>query len=221
MKLLLLILLFPLVSPAQLNIVADGNSYVVGYPSYTSFPTLIGTSLGLTVVNFGVSGQTTPQMITDEGSQVLPTYDATKTNILLVCEGGNDIYFNGSATNAVANMKTYCNAARAAGFKVILTTVIHRNESTPFGDDATTYNSKLDAFNAGVLADKSFYDYIIRPDTAAIFQTYSNGGYHIDEVHPNQAGQQKFADLFVVGINAMTPAITPNPIIFRGRKKIL
>lgn len=185
-------------------IVGDGNSYVQGN-GYTSFVTVISTtspfnSNSITFYNFGVGAQTTPNMIADQATQVLPVYVSGVQNILLVCEGGNDIYFNGSVANAVANMRTYCNTARAAGFKVILTTTIRRDQTTTFGDNPTQYNAKLAQFNDSLIADNSFYDALIRPDTDPLFLTYTSGGYDADKVHPNQTGQNRFAALFINAI---------------------
>ena len=186
------------------NIIADGNSYVQGN-GYTPFPSIIAAtspfnSNGAVFYNFGVGAQTTPQMITDQASQVLSLYDGAVNNILLVVEGGNDIYYNGSASGAITNLDTYCSAARSAGFYVIVSTCIRRDQTTSFGDNPSQYNTKLDSFNT-LLAASTFYDGIIRPDLDAVFATYTSGGYDADHVHPNNTGQQKFADLFITAIN--------------------
>lgn len=188
-------------------IVADGNSYVQGN-GYTPFATIISNTdpfdtNGSVFYNFGVGGQTTPNMISDQSTQVLPLYTPGVANILLVCEGGNDIYFNGNVSSAVSNMQTYCNAARAAGFKVILTTTIPRDQSTPFGDNSAAYNAKLVAFNDAIIADQSFYDALIRPDLELMFASYFGSGYDADKVHPNTTGQQKFAELYIAAINQL------------------
>jgi lysophospholipase L1-like esterase len=192
------------------SIIADGNSYVHGN-GYTPFATYIMQQLpfttnGATMQNFGVGGQTTPQMLADQSSQVLSQYVSGKANILLVFEGGNDIHFNGSVANAVQNMKTYCLNARAAGFKVITSTNIPRNQpqGTAYGDTNASYNVKLVEFNNGLIADSSFYDALIRPELETVFSTYTAGGYDADGIHPNATGQQKFAELYKAKILALT-----------------
>lgn len=189
-------------------IIADGNSYVQGN-GYTPFTTTIAAtapfnSNGATVLNFGVGSQTTPNMISDQAAQILSEYVPGVANILLVVEGGNDIYFNGSVANALANLETYCLAARAAGFKVIVSTTIPRDQSTAFGDNSATYNAKLVALNNGLLADNSWYDGIIRPDLEPIFADFSAGGYDADKVHPNTPGQARHAELFIDAINSLS-----------------
>ena len=188
----------------NVNIIADGNSYVNGFIS-PSFPEYIiaaepFASNGATMLNVGVSGQTTPQMIADQASQVLSQYNGSVNNILLVVEGGNDIYFNGSVSNAITNMGTYCNAAMAVGFKVIVSTTIPREQNTSFGDTESQFNVKLADFNTALVAS-NFYDGIIRPDLESIFSTYTSGGYNADHIHPNATGQQKLRDLFITAIN--------------------
>jgi lysophospholipase L1-like esterase len=214
--LLIISLLFSVAFGQTKKIVVDGNSYTVGYPSYTSFADIIATHYAVTVTNFGVSGQTTNEMLADEYSQVLPTFDATKLNILLVVEGGNDIYYWGDVDSAVARYIRYAAIAKAAGFKVIASTTIPRDQTTAFGDNPTQYNAKLSEFNTKLIANYNKFDRLIRPDTAAIFQSYTSGGYHSDYVHPNQTGQQKFADLFISAINSLAA-----PIIIRGRKAVI
>jgi lysophospholipase L1-like esterase len=192
----------------NVKIVADGNSYVQGN-GYTPFSSYIMqqspfTTNGATMANFGVGGQTTQQMLADQSSQVLSLYTSGRANILLVCEGGNDIYYHGDAAAAVAAMKNYCNNARAVGFRVIVTTTIPRDQTTAFGDNPTSYNAKLVAYNNGLIADNSFYDALIRPDLETIFSSYTAGGYDADKVHPNSTGQQKLATLYRAAILSLT-----------------
>ena len=188
-----------------LNLVADGNSYVHGdnaqmAGAYTPFPELIAQSepfqvRNTTVLNFGVGGQTTPQMLTDQTSQVLSKYNANKPSILLVVEGGNDIYYNSNVQQAVTNMINYCANARAVGFRVLTSTLIKRDQASGT-DTALQYNNKLAAYNTLLLSSASSFDGIIRPDLEPIFQSFTAGGYDVDRIHPNQVGQQKIADLF-------------------------
>lgn len=223
LKLLLVILLFsrccngqvylgrvinvaPTDSLANISIVADGNSYFSNIFGYTPSPNIIVTippfnDNGATIQNFGVSGQTTSMMLSDFSTQILPLYNSSVyRNVIIFQEGGNDLYYYGSVDSAIARVIRYCNIARAAGFKIIVSTLIHRNQSTPFGDDVTQYNDKIDAYNAAIILLTNSYDGIIRPDVEDIFSTYSSGGYHSDDVHPNQLGHNKYAELWKAAI---------------------
>lgn len=191
---------------ANANIIADGNSYFTTLFGYTPSPSVMMTlspfvANGATLQNFGVAAQQTSNMIADVNTQLIPLYNSgVYKNIILFQEGGNDIYYNGSASGAITRLTTYCNTVRAAGFKIIVSTLIHRNQTTAFGDNASQYNAKIDDFNSQLIVLSNVYDGIIRPDLEAIFSTYSSGGYHSDEVHPNQTGHNKYADLYKTAI---------------------
>lgn len=192
---------------ADVNIIADGNSYYANIFGYTPSPNVLLTlspfaTNGATLHNFGVSAQQTSDMLADVNSQIIPLYNsAVLTNVILFQEGGNDLYYNGRVDSAIARTTRYCNIVKAAGFKIIVSTLIHRNQSTAFGDNASQYNTKIDNYNTELVAlnGTGVFDGIIRPDLEAIFSTYSSG-YHSDEVHPNQVGQNKYADLYKAAI---------------------
>lgn len=189
------------------EIIADGNSYTQGN-GYTPYSTVIMTlspfsSNGSTMANFGVGGQTTIEMLADQSSQILSRYTSGHANIILFQEGGNDLYFNGDVTSAFDNIKTYCLNARTVGYKIIISTLIHRDQTTSFGDTPTEYNDKIDSLNADLIADSSFYDGIIRPDLESIFNTYTSGGYDADKVHPNQTGQNLYAALYAAAMQIL------------------
>lgn len=196
-------------SLSNLNIVADGNSYVAGN-GYTPFPTYIiqtapFSTNGSSMQNFGVGGQTTPNMLSDQATQILPSYVAGKTNILLVVEGGNDILKNGSVANAVTNMITYCQNAIKANFKVITATCIRRGQDGAvwYGDSEIVFNQKLLQYNASILNYSYCFHGIIRPELDDLFLNYYSNGYDADHVHPNVMGQKRYADLFIAAINKL------------------
>lgn len=195
----------PPINTDNLNIVVDGNSYTQGnlaigdepFPTHLMRLSPFNTN-GATMTNFGVGGQTTAQMIVDEQSQVFSAFNPSKVNVLLVVEGGNDIYYNGNVPNCFNNYKIYCNAARAKGFKVIVSTTIPREQSTFANASVYEYNEQLKQFNTLVINDTSFYDGIIRPDADPLFSNWLH--YESDHVHPDNVGQQKFAQLFASAI---------------------
>ena len=142
------------------RLVADGNSFLQ-YPNpggdtnnYQRREWMKRTQylLGPTweVINLGVSGQTTAQMLSDESSQVLPLYDATKArNVLFAFEGINDLFYGASVATAYANLKAYGQAGVGAGFETWLCTGTPRQETGTPAD----YASKLAALNAMLRAD--------------------------------------------------------------------
>lgn len=185
-------------------IIADGNSYFTDLGGATCSPNVLMTlapfnSNSVTLYNFGVAAQTTSNMLSDVHTQVLPLFDSSVENIVIFQEGGNDLYFYGNVDSAIARTLRYCSIVRAAGFKVIVSTLIHRNQHSGFGDSPSQYNDKIDEYNAALIAATG-YEQIIRPDLESIFTTYTSGGYLGDEVHPNQTGHNKYADLWKAAI---------------------
>ena len=171
-------------------IIADGNSYVSGngHKPFTSY------LKDAQVLNFGVGGQTTIQMLSDAEKQVLPNYSRGKRNILIAIEGGNDIFFHGSVDSAILHYKQYCLAARQIGFFVIASTTIPRRQASDYGDSLACFNDKLREFNAQ-LVGLACFDAVIRPDTDAAFRSFASPGYDIDGIHPNDYGQKVIAGL--------------------------
>jgi lysophospholipase L1-like esterase len=173
-------------------IIADGNSYVSGN-GHIPFTDYLKPSAH--VLNFGVGGQTTLQMLADQRKQVLPNFHPGKKNILIVIEGGNDIFFHGSVDSAYLHYKAYCLAAKAVGFKVIASTTIPRLQPSEFGDNIACFNEKMKEFNARLVSDPTFYSAKIRPDTCVAFRSFTSPGYDRDGIHPSDNGQKKLAEL--------------------------
>lgn len=208
-----MILGYPKVSTSFNNavIICDGNSLTYGFassdPATKSYPARLQllapfNTNGATVYNFGVNSQTTPMMLSDVASQVDPLYTPGVKNIVIVLEGGNDIYFNGSATDAYDNLVEYCTDRRAVGFKVIITTVYAREHSaccggvTPFGDNDAQFESKRQTLNALIRANwEAFADALFDLDANADFETYNSTIFDADKVHLKDAGYQAHANL--------------------------
>lgn len=133
-------------------VVFDGNSltYRPADTDVTPYPTqcvrLLG-ELNYEWYNFGVGGQSTPQMTADAPTQIDVLFDRHRAkNIVVAWEGSNDIFFGNSAAGAYSNLVAYCNARRAAGFSVIVVTVLPRSgTATPgsFEADRQTLNTLI------------------------------------------------------------------------------
>lgn len=188
-------------------VVGDGNSYFTTLNSLTPAPSVVMTlspfsTNGSYLYNFGVSSQTTGAMLSDVASQVLPLYTPGVENILLFHEGSNDIYFNGRVDSAIARTLRYCSIVRTAGFKIILSTLIPRNQSSAAGDNVATYNAKMVEYNDSLIAlvGTGQFDGLIRPDLEAVFSSYVSAGYYGDFIHPSQTGHNKYAELYLAAI---------------------
>lgn len=180
------------------NIVGDGNSLmrridgsqevwdIITQLSHTT--PFQGTNV--TFHNFGVGGQTTANMSSDAAVQIDTLYNPAVKNILIVWEVTNDIGFNQSISGAITRMTTYCNARRAAGWKVVLLTCIPRGGLSVSGQTQPSYDNDLVTANTSLIAGEGvFADKVIdlRSDSRlfAVDPVYYRVG---DVTHLNQEG---------------------------------
>lgn len=200
--------------PAKLKIIADGNSFFASGSNYLSkiaaLPPIAGK--GFTITNAATGGETFRMMMGLDGgtgaASVDNAMDATKTNLLLVCEGTNSIF---AATNArtgeqAASDATDYAAARRAyaasiGAKLLMVacTTIPREIGN---SDAivAVYNDRLNVFNTLLKNDYKAmgYDAVVdvRPgtrfdfvaNTRAAFDAVADIMPEAIAVHPNDAG---------------------------------
>lgn len=136
----------------KIQVIYDGNSLTFGLQSTggNNYPTYAQGILGSSYLgyNTGVTSQTTAQMISDAAVQIDLERDAVLwSDQIVVCwEGTNDLYFGASAATAYSNIVTYCQARQAAGFKVVVGTILPRsNVGTPvtFETDRQTVNTNI------------------------------------------------------------------------------
>lgn len=95
--------------------------------------------------NLAVAGQTTPQMLTDVRSQILPLYDSShKDCIVLIQEGTNDMHLNGKlASDAFNVLAEYSKLLQQGGFKTVWIAATPRNSPpAPFASVPATYDWK-------------------------------------------------------------------------------
>jgi hypothetical protein len=184
-------------------IVGDGNSLTYGYlssnPTTKSYTAVLDADTdfnGCTFYNFGVSAQTTQDMIDDAVSQVDAVYSGSVTSILIAWEVGNDIYFNGSVSAAMTRFWSYCDSRKSAGWKVYVVTCTPRDQSTTFGDNSSQYNVKLADANAFIKSDYATHaDGVIDLADDIRFQGYNLTYYNADKVHFTDAGYAAVAEI--------------------------
>lgn len=145
---------------------------------------------------FATNGAGIATLVT-RGSQVDALYDASRTNVLSVLIGANDLPSLGAATWK-ANLKAYCQARQLAGWKVVLLTVLP--QTTP------GFNTIRNAANDLIYGDPTFYDALadvaadptIGADAAA-----SDLTYYSDGEHPTQAANIIIAPYVTAAIQAI------------------
>jgi lysophospholipase L1-like esterase len=191
---------------SKVKIIVDGNSLTVFGGANLSDKLAASPLLtGATFATFGVSGQTTPQMIDDQQAQVIAAFDSTRTNILVVVEGGNHIRVDGvTGTVAHNSYKQYCLNIRAAGGLVIACSAFDRRNS-----DGSEPNVRPELRVANDLMRAQWPGYAnafvdaarIQP---AIFDNSENREYWPDGVHYNPATYDRFAGYVASAISRLT-----------------
>jgi GDSL-like Lipase/Acylhydrolase family len=186
----------PFFSPAV--VVWDGGSIIAGHgagPGY-DFPTQT-LSLVPRVCQSHLSitgGATIADMLADAPDEVDAHYRAAgDLNLCVVLAGGGDFHDGASAASVFASLKSYCSKRRAAGFRVVVVTVL------PSSDPVTFEATRL-AFDGMVRASwKTFADGLA--DIAADPRIGDTGDnldrqfYGQDGLHPNNAGNAVMASV--------------------------
>ena len=179
---LLLVLLIGCSSPklaplgADATILAFGDSltYGVGTTESNSYPSVLAALSGLSVVNSGVSGETS-----DLGLKRFPKeLDRVAPDLVILIEGGNDILQNRNHAETKANIKGMIDIAKNRGIPIVLVGVPNKNL---FSDSAPFYKE---------LADQ----YHLVFDSALIGDLLRSPSLKSDTVHLNKNGYRKMAD---------------------------
>ncbi len=127
--------------PEDGTILAFGDSLTagVGTTEENSYPSVLADLTGRTVINAGVSGETT-----DEGAVRLPEeLDDAEPDLVIIIEGGNDLLQNRDPATIRENIQTMIEAAKARGVQVVL---IGIPQMKLFSDCAPLYEELADDF---------------------------------------------------------------------------
>jgi lysophospholipase L1-like esterase len=173
-------------------LVCDGNSMTSGFglAAGQDYPAQLAALIGpgWTVVNLGVSGQTTEAMSADAVAQVDSLFSASRAhNFALAWEATNDAFFGANAANTIAHLKTYCAGRKAAGFTVGVLTVLPRSEvGTPGDFETTRATVNTEIRNPGNLGVS--WDAVIDVAAEPNLQDETDPIYFQDLVHPTADG---------------------------------
>ena len=161
--------------PKNGTILAFGDSLTVGIGAAkaNSYPSVLAELTGLTVINSGVSGETT-----DNGLKRLrDVLDNTNPDLLVLLEGGNDILRNRNLSETKANLAAMIELAQSQGIPVVLIGV---PQKALFSNSAPLY---------GELADK----YQLVFDDSLIAKLQRSPSLKSDHIHFNDEGYRKMA----------------------------
>jgi lysophospholipase L1-like esterase len=177
----------PRINVNDFDLVLDGNSLVAFMTqsgNSSAYATLGGG--GRTKQNFGVSAQTTSDMLADAVSQIDSQYAPSK--ILIAWEVRNDIYFGASAEIAVARLRQYCLARRTVGYRILaigcLPTI-----ATPPSYSVQDFYARLTEANRLMRRDwRNYCDGWVDPDAIQGLQNPSDLAAYFDGVHLTPSG---------------------------------
>lgn len=162
--------------PPDAVILAFGDSLTegIGAGKGEDYPSRLAERTGLTVINAGMSGQTSA-----EGLARLPdTLDRSDPDLMILLMGGNDILRNGAPEQTRANLQAMIRMAEARNIDVILLGV---PEKSLFSSSAPLYDEVAEAhdvvFERGLVASL-----LKRP------------GYKSDPIHLNARGYDALAE---------------------------
>ncbi len=192
------------------NIVFDGNSICLGQSgTENSLVTEVGSILsiqGQQIKNYAIIGQNTTSMVTNGAANIDPLYDSgkiAKRNIVVCFEGTNELWPTGGTASATQTaIQDYCDDRQAAGWKVVVGTILPRTVggNTNFEADRQTVNTWLrnNYTNfADALADCG------GDATIGAAGANTNGTYYSDGTHLTNAGHIILAPYFSTAINTI------------------
>lgn len=125
---------------AALNVVVDGNSLCTSMYGVRAMTFYLSkaSARDIQLTNICVGGATTPQLATGASSRVDSRLLPGAVNVLVFWEGSNDLYFGATPEAAYANLRSYAQARRAAGWRVAILTLLPRwNPETPADFEAS------------------------------------------------------------------------------------
>jgi acyl-CoA thioesterase-1 len=141
-------------------------------------------------INFGVAGQTTPEMLARFNNDVI----ASAPGVVVILGGINDIaqYANGVITTPpdIESIKAMAAMAQAAGIKVIVCSVMPTNYNSASDPLLASIPSTVEDFNQQLMAlsQASGYLYADYYDAMLAADGTQNTSLFMDAVHPNATG---------------------------------
>lgn len=203
-------------APPRDLIVVDGDSITQGHGLYGSATYAAGLAMlvpGADVENAAVSGKSCSQLATTAPTRVDSRLRAGAANTLIVWCGTNDIAVGGATADAAFYaLHDYTEARRAAGWRVVVVTMLPRAASPPW--PAIT-EAQRGAFNGAVRGTWSRWadglaDVAADPRIGSAGRT-ADPVYYQDAAHPTAVGAQIAAGIVAAAIERMAPALAPMP----------
>jgi acyl-CoA thioesterase-1 len=169
--------------------VAFGDSLTEGFGASegNDYPAVLGRKLGVSIRNFGKSGETTSDGLTriQEVAQLSP-------RVVLLCFGGNDSLNQESRTQAFVNLGRMIDRLHQEGSFVVLIGI----RSASLRDQNEKHFAKLAREKRVLYVPDMLRGLVFKPV------------YMSDAIHPNDAGYQKIAERLEKKLRPLLPKLT-------------
>jgi len=167
--------LTPLEGGATVLAFGDSLTLGVGANKGSDYPSQLASLTGLSVINAGISGETTAQGVQRFAAEL----DKHQPKLVILLEGGNDILRGVSYATIESNLQRMLDMAQARGIQVLLVAV---PEKKLFSDYAPFYATLAERNNL-VWLDDTLGDLLRDPTLKA------------DPIHLNARGYRKLAEI--------------------------
>lgn len=162
------------------TVVALGDSLTYGYGTSpeTAYPTVLASLSGWTVVNAGVNGDTSADVLAR-----LDDITAQQPDLVLLGVGGNDVLQRINPETTRSNLVAIIRALKAADSQVILIAEPHFSVSALFGR----------------VSDNPVYEDVAESEEVLLYEggwseILSDDSLKSDKIHANAAGYRQFAE---------------------------
>lgn len=146
------------------------------------------------VINTGVSGRTTQNVLDGLATEVIAKKASNKENIYYINIGTNDMGFADSAAVIKGRLDSIVSQVKAAGFKVMVTTIAYGDEVNPESGKSKEYNDLIRASNAA-----GAYDYFL--DFYAVWgDPVPKSKIIWDNLHFTVQARKEIADLIIAEV---------------------
>ena len=196
-------------APARV-LVQEGDSITAATSGPQSYSYRYGANQSPKVVgkNVSVGGSGVAALVAraaEKVDSVIPPNKSTRKFILSVFVGTNDVLTLGVNTY-LANLASYCDARRSAGWTVVLCTLLPRNQ-TDFEAARIAANAEIRLWTtSGSIVSGMHADYICdfgAETTMGDSSNVTNATYYSDGLHPTDAGHILLESVYRAVLNAV------------------
>lgn len=174
----------PKLEPLSVNadILAFGDSLTYGKGAHEGgdYPAVLSGLTGLSVINAGISGETTTQGL----SRLSDLLEQVSPQLLILLEGGNDFLRNTAADITKANLAKMIELAQARSIPVILIAV---PQKSLFLTDASFYSELAKTYGVILIED-------------TLSELLKSPSMRSDRIHLNNKGYQALAEAIHVNL---------------------